>query len=35
MGKLVIDVRGCLVRGVGAAHCCGFGLNLVDVDGVV
>jgi hypothetical protein len=26
IGGLVIDVRGCLVGGVGAGHCCGFGL---------
>lgn len=28
VGGLVIDVRGCLVGGVGAAHCCGFVIGI-------
>ena len=32
---LMGDVRGCLVGGVGAAHCCGFWIRLVEVEGDV
>ena len=30
VGEVVdFDVRGCLVGGVGAAHCCGFGVDWI------